>query len=828
MIVVKNREMLIPKAEYNIGTNTDSSSENRIFQIDRVSSSGVDLANLTYRIDLQYSADRPITGSNKDTVVPSVEITDNYILLTWNITQSQLEVAGSVLAQISAFDESNMVRWSSFIGAFFVEDAINTPGTYTGDLSAVNQFIAEIETVKTISADEATRKANETIRVSNEKARNIAENFRETHENTREEWFNQAKSTYKDAITAKNQLEEAITQNPGSTVVDPTFSISGAAAESKAVGKLRDDLNKYADIFTGDVDESVKNWLKVHPEATTTVEDGSLTLPKFKEGELPFVTPEQFGAKGDGITDDTTAWQSAVDSGYNVRATKKNYKCGQIDVTNNIDIDCNGADFICTSSKLFNCGGALIKTLTNESNYVARQKDYEISERYTGYGMIKGVNNELPTREYYRAGMVGFFEDGVFKDVCPTVITSPTVDIIEPITCIIKNISNILFANDIGTAIYCKYGVGCLFKDIHIDNMVDIVIELYQSYNCTCENVVATPPTYVGSDPNPYIILINGSCYCNVVRCILSNNNWHCITTGGNYYCISNVIKDCICSTESSYAIADHDNGLCTKVIDTTTSGLIIGANGYVNNVIITESSECSILVGTTPIRALANCAITHVHFMQKTHSAYIYIRGIAQTSNNIGFISNLVIDDVTSEGDTATNSAIEFYRLNPNFTTIYVFNVKISNTGFAINFNDGENWDYTNAVLMLNNLSKDVFIADIKDPKILLPPHGEVRMNNVNLFGFAYANTYPNIIYISNAYIFMDCDLKCRTIAIGNNLFLERNIILTDANRATITNVNRKFQSTTYSVVWKIEATGNAYAKQIKTDGTEEIMQLT
>lgn len=58
------------------------------------------------------------------------------------------------------------------------------------------------------------------------------------------------------------------------------------------------ELAEYEDIFTGDVDESVRNWLDEHPEATTTVQDGVITRKKLNK-DLIFERPFRFIAASD-------------------------------------------------------------------------------------------------------------------------------------------------------------------------------------------------------------------------------------------------------------------------------------------------------------------------------------------------------------------------------------------------------------------------------------------------------------------------------------------------------------------------------------------------
>ena len=67
MIIVKNRELLIPDHERYIGTPIDNYADNRIFKIKRFSQSGEDLSGLTFRLDLKCPAERTVYTFTRST-----------------------------------------------------------------------------------------------------------------------------------------------------------------------------------------------------------------------------------------------------------------------------------------------------------------------------------------------------------------------------------------------------------------------------------------------------------------------------------------------------------------------------------------------------------------------------------------------------------------------------------------------------------------------------------------------------------------------------------------------------------------------------------------
>ena len=79
-----------------------------------------------------------------------------------------------------------------------------------------------------------------------------------------------------------------------------------------------------------------------------TVQDGSITESKFSDALKmsainDYVTPEMFGAVGDGVTDDTKALQDMFDSGKDVFLPSKTYLTDGNDINTSIHISTNNA-----------------------------------------------------------------------------------------------------------------------------------------------------------------------------------------------------------------------------------------------------------------------------------------------------------------------------------------------------------------------------------------------------------------------------------------------------------------------------------------------------
>lgn len=162
MIIVKNRELLIPKNERYIGTNYDTGMENRVFRIPRLSQSGTDLSDLTFKVNLIFDSEPLDIAELQKTV------DDDYIYLTWTITAVQVSVTGTVFVCVTGNDTNDTVKWSSFMAPFYTEKSLgeDVESEYKKVIAKVNKEITDRETAdaalqSAISAETSARESED-------------------------------------------------------------------------------------------------------------------------------------------------------------------------------------------------------------------------------------------------------------------------------------------------------------------------------------------------------------------------------------------------------------------------------------------------------------------------------------------------------------------------------------------------------------------------------------------------------------------------------------------------------------------------------------------
>lgn len=193
MITVRGRTLIIPESEKQIGTTYDNNSEVRHIRISRVTSGGIDIANLNFRLDLEY-ADKVL-----DTCLLDVEVGEEYILLTWTIPDTCIAQMGTVWIAVRAYDENGTVKWATNRGFVYVGHTIFDGDRYTGKLTELEQLEERIrQRTETLDANEGARQEAESQRQLNEEARL----------NNEAEWQRQAET----AITEANTTLEMATE----------------------------------------------------------------------------------------------------------------------------------------------------------------------------------------------------------------------------------------------------------------------------------------------------------------------------------------------------------------------------------------------------------------------------------------------------------------------------------------------------------------------------------------------------------------------------------------------------------------------------------------
>ena len=166
MITVRGRELVIPVAERQIGTQFDNNSETRQFKINRLTVGGIDISNLDFRIDLRYGKE------TKDTDVLEKEITDEHVILTWTVSAASVQQIGTVWIALRGSDDFGTIKWATNQGFLYVGKTINTPDGAQTALSELEKLEKRIDQkTESMDAAESSRVEAEKIRQENESAR---------------------------------------------------------------------------------------------------------------------------------------------------------------------------------------------------------------------------------------------------------------------------------------------------------------------------------------------------------------------------------------------------------------------------------------------------------------------------------------------------------------------------------------------------------------------------------------------------------------------------------------------------------------------------------
>lgn len=552
---------------------------------------------------------------------------------------------------------------------------------------------------------------------------------------------------------------------------------------------------------------------------------------------IGITSPEEYGAAGDGIVNDTAAWQAAIDSGKKVVAKLgSTYRVSTLNLLDNNSVDCSGASFICQDSVLFNITGSVGTVYYHQPDYSAETPSYTFDAvNYDGYAILEGSNNWEPTRTYYRGGWRSLFNKGVMAESCPVDITDPTITLIDPVSVDIKNIGNVTFLNTHdGIVIDCYYGVNCIFDHINMTNECFSVIRLSQCLNITMTNIKAAIPQYMGTLNNIYPIEILNSNHCYLHDSYIYCNFWHCWSAGGTYPCFDNGIINSTLISDLQVAVGDHPNCIGTFITDSTINSALVAGGSRIKGVNVIARNQtgakCSIRLYPNPIKELAIYNIQDVNFYPAliSNEVGVTFAAVPQVTGTTAYYDNVTISNCKVLSNTNNTGADRILLMSGGLTgfgTIKLGTINISDVNLRVQLQKATNIDMTGAILNVTNCNNIRYTQD-RYIEVDQPEGGELIISNSHLYRIM-ANNQGAITHMSN--VVFDATLVINADEMyGNTIYMNAGTINAEnAKRLFLTNfVIQKGTSAAqrmYSRIWKNTAESSATRAAYVTDADAE-----
>lgn len=171
MILIKHKELLFANREQYIAAVGDTNAACRTFCLQRVTIDGVDLADLSFRLNAELPDGSP------DSSFLEKEIRDDEILLTWTIAATMTAQPGTCFINLRAHDDNGTLKWASFKAPVYVEGTTSQPSA--GGLSEIEELERHIDQkLNSVDSAEQGRAKAEQEREQAEKDRVAADEER--------------------------------------------------------------------------------------------------------------------------------------------------------------------------------------------------------------------------------------------------------------------------------------------------------------------------------------------------------------------------------------------------------------------------------------------------------------------------------------------------------------------------------------------------------------------------------------------------------------------------------------------------------------------------
>ena len=413
------------------------------------------------------------------------------------------------------------------------------------------------------------------------------------------------------------------------------------------------------------------------------IDGGSKSL----KSAIAKVTPEQFGAKGDGTTDDSEAVQAACDAGYEVRFAdnKTYYLADTVTIDHDVHLVGGKNTVIKTATPTggvvndaINVMGTLKKTTTLTSDYIHNGIETENSgDRWkltdmTGINigdmMIITATDQLYSysRDYYYLGgcllVADVTDDYIWtSDVLPFDIENTenvTVEVYDAPTAIVENLK---FVSDNDSAgnyrypfrlYYCKNSV---VRNVTV-SQADNGIQIRNCVNTLVDgaSISKMPLSGTGRALDHYAICIHSSSNTIVER-LLGNTANNSIDLTGTIPNVNTFVKNCNLFALSRFTgLGMHENAYNTVVEDCVIGGFVAFGTVTVNRCRFVKSNRypndvCGISFRGSHVPEFGRLTVTNCVF----DSTYTPIVIPTPSGQDNPTPYNHVIDEVTIENCT-------------------------------------------------------------------------------------------------------------------------------------------------------------------------------